>query len=72
MLMEVASKLTERSADIVELTSLALVMHEYQYNGPDPTSVISKITSDEIARQVIAKFIARAKELIMQARESRN
>lgn len=59
MLMEIASKLAERSTDIVELTSLALVIHEYQYNRPDPTGVISKITSDDVARQVIAKFIAR-------------
>ncbi|ADN50952.1 PaREP1 family protein [Vulcanisaeta distributa] len=70
MLMEIASKLAEKNADIVELTSLALVIHEYQYNGPDPTGIVSKLPSDEAARQVLAKFIARAKELIKQARET--
>ncbi len=54
----------------MELTSLALVIHEYQYNGPDPTGIVSKLPSDEAAKQVLAKFIARAKELIKQARET--
>ena len=65
MLMEVAGKLAGRVPSVVELTSTALLIHEYQYNGPDPTGVVSKIPSDDAARQVISSFIARVREVIM-------
>ena len=65
MLMEVAGKLAGRVPNVVELTSTALLIHEYQYNGTDPRGIVSRIPSDEVARQVISSFIARVREVIM-------
>ena len=64
-LMEIAALLEKAAPNAVELTALALQLHEYQYNGPDPEGVRSKIPDDETAARLIATFIARLKALLL-------
>jgi hypothetical protein len=63
-LMEIAVLLEKAVPDAVELTALALQLHEYQYNGPDLEGVRSKIPDDETAARLIAMFIARLKAVL--------
>jgi hypothetical protein len=64
-LMEIAALLEKAVPNVVELTALALQLHEYQYNGPDPEGVRSKIPDDETAARLIATFIARLKAVLL-------
>lgn len=64
-LMEIAVLLDKAVPNAVELTALALQLHEYQYNSPDPEGVRSKIPDDETAARLIATFIARLKALLL-------
>jgi hypothetical protein len=61
---EVATILSQKISGVVELTSLALQLHEYQYNGPDPEDIRSKIPNDETARELIKTLVARTREII--------
>jgi len=63
-LMEIAVLLEKAVPNTVELTALALQLHEYQYNGPDLEGVRSKIPDDETAARLIAMFIARLKAIL--------
>ena len=67
-LMEIAVLLEKAVPNAVELTALALQLHEYQYNGPDLEGVRSKIPDDETAARLIATFIARLKALLLSHR----
>ncbi|ABP50831.1 hypothetical protein CGL51_11265 [Pyrobaculum aerophilum] len=62
MLAAISEKLREREPDVVELTALALILHEYQYNGPDPSGVVSKIPSDEVAKGLLEHFLKKLEE----------
>jgi hypothetical protein len=64
-LMEIPVLLEEAIPNAVELTALALQLHEYQYNGPDPEGVRIKIPDDETAARLIATFIARLKAVLL-------
>lgn len=64
-LMEIAVLLEKAVPNAVELTALALQLHEYQYNGPDLEGVRSKIPDDETAARLIATFIARLKAVLL-------
>ncbi|AFA38979.1 Archaeal PaREP1/PaREP8 family [Pyrobaculum oguniense TE7] len=68
MLAAISEKLMEREPDVVELTALAHILHEYQYNGPDPSGVVSKIPSDEAARGLIQRLIHKLKEKLATAK----
>ncbi len=57
MMAEIAHRLREREPEAVELTGLALLIHEYQYNGPGPSGVLSKMPSDDVARGFIERLI---------------
>ena len=69
IMAEIAERLKEREPDVVELTALALLIHEYQYNGPDPSGVLSKISSDDVARGLIERLITQLEKKL--AGESR-
>ncbi|WP_237179406.1 PaREP1 family protein [Pyrobaculum ferrireducens] len=58
MMTQLAEKLGAREPEVVELTALALLIHEYQHNGPDPSGVLSKIPSDDAARGLIERLVA--------------
>ncbi len=49
--------------DVDLYTNLALLLHEYQYNGPDTEGVLSVYQSDESAARDVAKLLAKIKEL---------
>lgn len=61
-MVEISAKLSERVKDTGELTAVALILHEYQYNGPDPSGVLSKIPNHETARALIQHLIKRLEE----------
>ncbi|MGC8972923.1 MAG: PaREP1 family protein [Thermoproteus sp.] len=50
--------------DVDLYTNLALLLHEYQYNGPDAEGVLSVYQSDESAARDVAKLLAKIKELV--------
>ncbi len=65
------NRMTELSAEmerivpgVAELTAMALQLHEYQYNGPDPEGIKSKIPNDETAIALIKSFIVKARALM--------
>ena len=62
MLAAISEKLREREPDVVELTALALILHEYQYNGPDPAGVVSRIPTDEVAKGLLEHFLKKLEE----------
>ena len=43
--------------EIYLYTEVALTLHEYQYNGPDRESVLSRYLSDELAKRDIEMLI---------------
>ncbi|WP_243666504.1 hypothetical protein [Vulcanisaeta sp. JCM 16159] len=48
--------------DVACYTELAIDLHEYQYNGPDPLGVLSRYVNDEMARVDIEKLIKYLRE----------
>ncbi|WP_243679112.1 PaREP1 family protein [Vulcanisaeta distributa] len=50
--------------DIAYYTELAIDLHEYQYNGPDPLGVLSRYVNDEMARVDIEKLIKYLRERV--------
>ena len=42
--------------EVVALTDVALNLHEYQYNGPDPTGVLSRYTDPAFAKADIRRL----------------
>ena len=66
-LMELSIELEKVIPGITELTAIALELHEYQYNGPDPEGIRSKVPNDEVATALIRKLIERARELMKEA-----
>ncbi|MEL9991204.1 MAG: PaREP1 family protein [Thermoproteus sp.] len=62
MLAKIAEALREKEPEVVELTALALIIYEYQYNGPDPTGMLSKIPDDQAARAHIERLVGRLEE----------
>jgi len=68
MLMQMAEVLRAVEPDVVELTALALIIHEYQYNGPDPAGVVSRVPSDEVAKGLIERLITQLEKKLAEAR----
>jgi len=61
---EVASIIEERIHRVTELTALALQLHEFQYNGPDPEGIKSKIPNEDTARELTRILLVRSREII--------
>ncbi len=43
-------------------TNMALSLHDYRYNGPDPKGVLSPCPSDEVAAHDVKKLVAKVEE----------
>ena len=43
-------------------TNMALSLHDYRYNGPDPEGVLSPCPSDEVAAHDVKKLVAKVEE----------
>lgn len=46
------------------MTALALQLQEFQYDGPDPEGIKSKIPSEDTARELTRILLMRSKEII--------
>jgi hypothetical protein len=49
---------------VIELAALALQLQEFQYDGPDPEGIKSKIPSEDTARELTRILLMRNKEII--------
>jgi len=50
--------------DIDVYTNIALDLHDYQYNGPDPEGVFSPYPSDDVAAHDVRRLVEKVKELV--------
>ena len=65
----VAEALVERLGwEVLYLTTLALDLHEYQYNGVDPEGVASRYQSDEDAERDARHLAEKVREWVARAR----
>ena len=42
-------------------TNIALLIHQYQYNGPDKEGIVSPYTNDEVARTILSCFLTKSR-----------
>jgi hypothetical protein len=49
---------------LTDLAALALQPQEFQYDGPDPEGIKSKIPSEDTARELTRILLMRSKEII--------
>jgi len=61
---EVSTMIEERIRGAAELTALALQLHEFQYNGPDPEGVRSRIPNEDTAKDLIKILLEKTREII--------
>ncbi|MCG2865945.1 MAG: hypothetical protein L7H08_00355, partial [Vulcanisaeta sp.] len=61
---EVSTLIANKVPEVIELTTLALQLHEYQYNGPDPEGIRSKVPNDETAERLVEALIARVRSIL--------
>jgi len=52
--------------DVDLYTNIALLLHEYQYNGPDPEGILSVYPDDDAAVKDVKRLVEKAKELARQ------
>jgi hypothetical protein len=58
-----ASKLKADAVGGINIyTNMALSLHDYRYNGPDPEGVLSPCPSDEVAAHDVKKLVAKVEE----------
>jgi hypothetical protein len=58
-----ASKLKADTVGGVDIyTNMALSLHDYRYNGPDPEGVLSPCPSDVVAAHDVKKLVAKVEE----------
>ena len=63
-IMRIAERLSSVKREVLYMASMALQIHEYQYNGPDREGILSSFTDDTVAGSVIGKFLNDLKSLI--------
>ena len=56
-LMQIAAALEEVERGVLALTALSIELHEYQYNGPDPSGVLSRYPDDESAARAVSVLV---------------
>jgi len=61
-LLQIAAALEAVEPGVSAYTALALQLHEYQYNGPDPSGVLSKFPDDESAKKAVAVLLEELKK----------
>ncbi|MDT7888590.1 MAG: PaREP1 family protein [Desulfurococcales archaeon] len=61
---EASTILEDKVRGVIELTALALQLHEFQYNGPDPEGIRSKIPNEETAKDLVKTLLERIREII--------
>ena len=61
---EVSTMIEERIRGAAELTALSLQLHEFQYNGPDPEGVRSRIPNEDTAKDLIKILLEKTREII--------
>jgi hypothetical protein len=61
---EVSTMIEERISGAAELTALALQLHEFQYNGPDPEGVRSRIPNEDTAKDLIKVLLEKTRGMI--------
>ncbi|MCU7787971.1 PaREP1 family protein [Pyrobaculum sp. 3827-6] len=52
--------------DVDLYTNIALLLREYQYNGPDPEGILSVYPDDDAAVKDVKRLVEKAKELARQ------
>lgn len=60
LLKEVAMIISD---EVNNFTNMALLLHQYQYNGPDKEGVVSFYRSDEMAKQDILRLLSEIDKL---------
>jgi len=63
-LLQIAAALEAVEPGVSAYTALALQLHEYQYNGPDPSGVLSNFPDDETAKEAVAALLEELKRRV--------
>lgn len=64
LLTKISSILEPKLPGIIALNTLALDIHDYQYNGADPQGLVSKFPDDDTARAHVEKLIEETQRIL--------
>jgi hypothetical protein len=60
--MPVSKVIADAVGGVDIYTNMALSLHDYRYNGPDPEGVLSPCPSDEVAAHDVKKLVVKDEE----------